>query len=51
MGIDEAILILEDWIDVDRQARKHSTESDFDKFCETTCLAIETLINEVKEYM
>lgn len=49
MVVDEAIVILKDWIKTDRQARNHSTESDFDQFCEVTCFAIEVLINEVEK--
>jgi hypothetical protein len=47
MDLDSAILILKDYVNTDRQIRNHSIESDFDKFCETTCIAIETVLNEL----
>ena len=49
MNIEQAILILKDYVNVDRQMRSHRTESDLEQFCETTCIAIETLINEIEE--
>ena len=48
--VEQAKLILKDWVNVDRQMRKHKVESDFDKFCETTCVAIDILIEEVERY-
>lgn len=38
------IEILQDWIARDRQMRNNSTESDYDKFCEEKCKAIEHII-------
>lgn len=43
------IEILEEWIKIDRKMRNNSTESDYDKFCEEKCIAIENLIQENKE--
>lgn len=48
MKLEDAILILKDFVNVDRQMRGHSTESDYDKFCETTCIAIDTVINKLE---
>ena len=48
MELESAILILKDWVNIDRQARNHSTESDFDQFCEVTCIAIERVIEEIE---
>ena len=50
MELDNAILILKDYVNTDRQIRNHSLESDFDKFCETTCIAIDTVLNELENY-
>ena len=49
MNIEQAILILKDYINVDRQIRSHRTESDFEQFCETTCIAMEILIDEIEK--
>lgn len=48
MNVEQAILILKDYINTDRQIRNHRTESDFEQFCETTCIAIETVLNELE---
>jgi len=48
MDKEYAIKLLEDYIKMDRAMRDCKVESDFDKFCELHCMAIETLINEVK---
>ena len=47
--MEKYIKILEEWIEVDRKIRQNSTESDFDKFCEEKNIAIENVINRVKE--
>ena len=49
--VEGAIAILKDYVNTDRQIRNHSLESDFDKFCETTCIAIETVLNELEKYI
>ena len=48
MDLEAAILILKDYVNVDRQMRQHRTESDFEQFCETTCIAIDTVINKIE---
>ena len=48
MNLENAIYILKDYVNVDRQIRQHRTESDFEQFCETTCIAIETVLNKVE---
>ena len=50
MKVEDAILILKDYVNVDIQMRQHRTESDFEQFCETTCIAIDTVINEIETY-
>lgn len=50
MEVESAIAILKDYVNTDRQIRNHSLESDFDKFCETTCIAIETVIDKLEAY-
>ena len=44
MNNNEAIEILEKRIEIDRKLRQNSTESDYDKFCENECIAMEQLI-------
>ena len=44
--MDKDIEILQDWIARDREMRNNSTESDYDKFCEEKCEAIEHIICE-----
>ena len=48
MDKEYAIKLLEDYIKMDRAMRSDETDSDFNKFCELHCMAIETLIKEVK---
>ena len=48
MNLENAIYILKDYVKRDRLLRDNSTESDFDQFCETTCIAIETVLNKVE---
>lgn len=50
MNVEDAILILKDYVNVDRQIRQHRKESDFEQFCETTCIAIDTVLNELETY-
>ena len=47
MNIDEAIELLQDYIKADREIREGDTESDYSKFCEEKCEAIESLIEYV----
>ena len=43
--MEEAIAVLEKRVAIDRALRDGSIESDYDKFCENECLAIEKVIN------
>ena len=47
--MEEAIAVLEKRVAIDRALRDGSVESDYDKFCENECLAIEKLINGYRE--
>lgn len=47
--MSDSVKILQEWIERDRAIRNNSTETDFDKFCEEKNLAIEDLLNRVKE--
>lgn len=46
--MEEAIAVLEKRVEIDRALRDGSVESDYDKFCENECLAIEKLIKGYK---
>lgn len=46
---NEDIKILKEFIKIDRNMRNNSTESDYDKFCERRCVAIENLLNKLEE--
>jgi ATP-dependent Clp protease ATP-binding subunit ClpA len=48
MTIEKAIEVLEKYIALDRSLRDECV-SDFDKFCEEKCVAIETLINTIEK--
>ena len=48
MTLNEAIEICQARINLDRNMRDNKVESDYDKFCENECLAIEKLIKECK---
>lgn len=47
--MEKYIELLEEWVSDDRRLRNNSLESDFDRFCEEKNVAIEALINRVKE--
>lgn len=47
--MEKYIELLEEWVSDDRRLRNNSLESDFDRFCEEKNVAIEALINKVKE--
>ena len=48
MEVQKAIEILEEYIELDRSCREtNDYSSDFDKFCEEKCLAMETVLNEI----
>lgn len=48
MDIEEAIKILKEFVKQDRKMRDYKVESDYDKFCEERCIAIETVLNELE---
>ena len=43
--IDKAIEILQDYVKLDREIREGDTESDYGRFCEEKCEAIESLMD------
>lgn len=47
--MEEDIEELKRYIQVDRNMRDNSTVSDFDKFCENHCQAIENILNKLEE--
>ena len=47
INVDKAIEILKDYIELDRQIREGDNESDYSKFCEEKCEAIESLIEYI----
>ena len=49
MKFEQAKEILIEWVRIDRGYRNHENESDFDEFCETRNIAIEVVLNELKE--
>lgn len=50
MEIEKAIKILEEFVNIDRSMRSEAEYfSDYDKFCEERCVAIENLIKGYKE--
>ncbi len=49
MNIEEDIKILNEYINIDRKMRNNSQESDYDKFCERQCIAIEHILAEREE--
>lgn len=55
MGIEKAIEILRDWVDLDRRIREQEPDADFasldnyNKFCEIRNLAIEKVLAEIEE--
>ena len=48
MNLENAKYILYDYVKRDRQLRDNKTESDFEQFCETTCIAIETVLKALE---
>ena len=48
MNLENSKYILYDYVKRDRLLRDNSTESDFDQFCETTCIAIETVLKALE---
>ena len=49
MDTEEDIKILNEYINIDRKMRNNNQESDYDKFCERQCIAIENLLAEREE--
>ena len=49
MDIEKAIKILKEFVKQDRKMRDYKVESDYDKFCEERCIAIETVLNELEK--
>ena len=47
INVDKAIEILKDYVELDRVIREGDTESDYSKFCEEKCDAIESLMEYV----
>lgn len=50
MELDRAMEILRERVKIDRQLRGGKVEDDYDEFCETECIAIETVLKELEEY-
>ena len=48
MTLEKAISICQARIDLDRSMRDNKVESDYEKFCENECMAIEMLIKYCK---
>lgn len=48
--VEQAKLILRDYVNTDRQIRSHRKETDFEQFCETTCVAIEIVLEQLETY-
>ena len=48
MKLDKAIEILKDRVETDRRVREGDNHSDFGKWAEEQCIAIETLLKEVE---
>ena len=49
MELNEAIEILKEWVNKDREMRHNAVHSDFDEFCEKNCIAIETVLNVINK--
>ena len=49
MDIEEDLKILQEFTELDRKLRNYKVESDYDKFCERQCIAIENLLAEREE--
>ena len=48
-NIEEDLEILEEFIKLDRNIRDNKKESDYEKFCERRCIAIENVLAERKQ--
>lgn len=49
MRIERAKDILKEFVIIDRKIRDYSKESDYEKFCEERCVAIERVLKELEE--
>ena len=47
MELEYAIDVLKDFVRIDRLMRENKKESDYEQFCERTCVAIETVLEEL----
>ena len=48
MELDTAIVILKDRVETDRAIREGKAESDFDRWAERQCIAIERVLEEIR---
>ena len=48
MELEEAKKELQGWVQDDRRLRDNKVESDYEKFCENNCIAIETVLQELE---
>lgn len=46
IDIDEDVKVLKEFVELDRRIRQNKTESDYEKFCERRCVAIEHILAE-----
>ena len=49
MGIDKCIEVLKERVAIDRSLRNNETTSDYEKWCERECIAIETVLERLEE--
>ena len=45
-NIEDDMKVMKEFVDVDRKIRQKEVESDYDKFCEKICIAIENVLSE-----
>lgn len=48
MNLSKAINIVRERVEIDRDMRDYSVESDYDRWCEEQCEALEVLIDNVE---
>lgn len=49
MEINKYIATLKTRVSIDRNIRNNSTETDYEKFCEEECIAIEKVLDRLEE--
>ena len=49
MGIDKCIEVLKERVAIDRSLRNNEAISDYEKWCERECIAIETVLERLEE--